>query len=82
MTRGVRVVERDVGAEEVGAGGMALLRTEGVVVDEAAAAFVAAVKAGVGPLEQRWVQDAQAKGLPNAASVLTEFRSDIARASN
>lgn len=68
--------------DKVDARGMALLRTDGVVVDKADAAFVAAVKAGVGPLEQRWVQDAQAKGLPNAASVLTEFRSDIARASN
>ena len=68
--------------DKVDARGMALLRTDGVVVDKADAAFVAAVKAGVGPLEQRWVQDAQAKGLPNAASVLTEFRSEIARASN
>ena len=34
---------------------------------------------GRAPLEAKWAQDAQAKGLKNASKVLAEFRSEIAK---
>jgi TRAP-type transport system periplasmic protein len=37
------------------------------------------VKARTAPLEQKWVKDAEAKGLKNADKVLAEFRAEIAK---
>ena len=59
----------------------ALMQANGVQVTKADAKFVAAVKAKTAPLEQRWVKEAQAKGLPHADKVLAEFRAEIAKAS-
>jgi TRAP-type C4-dicarboxylate transport system substrate-binding protein len=59
----------------------ALMQANNVQVTKADAKFVADVKAKTAPLEQKWVQEAQAKGLPDAARVLAEFRSEIAKAS-
>jgi TRAP-type C4-dicarboxylate transport system substrate-binding protein len=58
----------------------ALMQVNGVQVTKADAKFVADVKAKTAPLEQKWVKDAQAKGLKNADKVLAEFRSEIAKA--
>jgi len=38
------------------------------------------VKTRTAPLEARWAKEAEAKGLKNAAKVLAEFRSEIAKA--
>jgi TRAP-type transport system periplasmic protein len=43
------------------------------------ASFIADVKARTAPLEQKWVKDAEAKGLKDAAKVLAEFRAEIAK---
>src|SRR3954471_6342227 len=59
----------------------ALMQANGVEITKADAKFVADVKARTQPLEQKWAQDAQAKGLKDAAKVLGEFRSEIAKAS-
>ncbi|MBK6008319.1 TRAP transporter substrate-binding protein [Ramlibacter ginsenosidimutans] len=59
----------------------ALMQANNVQVTKADAKFVADVKARTAPLEQRWFDDAKAKGLPNADKVLAEFRSEIAKAS-
>ena len=59
----------------------ALMQANNVQVTKADAKFVADVKARTAPLEQRWVAEAKAKGLPNADKVLAEFRSEIAKAS-
>lgn len=59
----------------------ALMQANDVQVTKADAKFVADVKARTAPLEQRWVDEAKAKGLPNADKVLAEFRSEIAKAS-
>ena len=59
----------------------ALMQANNVQVTKADAKFVADVKARTSPLEQRWVDDAKAKGLPNPDKVLAEFRSEIAKAS-
>ncbi|MET0311886.1 MAG: TRAP transporter substrate-binding protein [Burkholderiaceae bacterium] len=69
------------GWDKVDRRGWALMQANNVQVVKADAKFVADVKSKTGSLEQKWVQDAQAKGLPNADKVLAEFRSEIARAS-
>ena len=59
----------------------ALMQANDVQITKADAKFVGDVKARTQPLEQKWAQDAQAKGLKDAAKVLAEFRSEIAKAS-
>ena len=58
----------------------ALMQANNVQVTRADAKFVADVKAKTSTLEAKWVQDAKAKGLPNADKVLAEFRSEISKA--
>lgn len=58
----------------------ALMQANGVQIVKADAKFVADVKARTAPLEQKWVKDAEAKGLKGADKVLAEFRSEIAKA--
>ena len=59
----------------------ALMQANNVQVVKADAKFVADVKAKTSSLEAKWVKDAEAKGLKDAAKVLAEFRSEIAKAS-
>ena len=59
----------------------ALMQANNVQVTKADAKFVADIKGKTSALEKKWVQDAAAKGLPNADKVLAEFRSEIAKAS-
>ena len=59
----------------------ALMQANNVQVTKADAKFVSDVKARTSPLEQKWVQEARAKGLADPAKVLAEFRSEIAKAS-
>lgn len=61
--------------------GLALMQANNVQVVKADAKFVAEVKAKTSSLEQKWVKDAEAKGLKDAAKVLAEFRAEIAKAS-
>lgn len=58
-----------------------LMQANNVQVAKADAKFVADVKSKTSALEQKWVQDAKAKGLADPAKVLAEFRSEIAKAS-
>jgi TRAP-type transport system periplasmic protein len=60
--------------------GIALLQANNAQMTKADAKFVADVKAKTAPLEQKWMKDAEAKGLNEAAKVLAEFRSEIAKA--
>lgn len=59
----------------------ALMQANGFQVVKADAKFVADVKAKSAVLEQKWAKDAEAKGLKDAAKVLAEFRSEIAKQS-
>lgn len=59
--------------------GMALMQANNVQIVKADTKFVADVKAKTAPLEQKWVRDAEAKGLKDAAKVLAEFRAEIAK---
>lgn len=59
----------------------ALMQANNVQVTKADAKFVADVKAKTSALEQKWVKDAEAKGLPNADKVLADFRGEIAKLS-
>lgn len=57
------------------------MRANGVQFTKADAKFVGDVKAKTAPLEQKWAQEAEAKGLKDAAKVLAEFRAEIGKAS-
>jgi TRAP-type transport system periplasmic protein len=57
----------------------ALMQANQVQITKADAKFVADVKARTAPLEQKWVKEAEAKGLKNADKVLAEFRAEIAK---
>ena len=59
--------------------GMALMQANGVQIVKADAQFVADVKNKTSGLQAKWVAEAQAKGLKDAAKVLAEFRTEIAR---
>jgi TRAP-type C4-dicarboxylate transport system substrate-binding protein len=59
--------------------GIALMQANGVQMVKADAKFVADVKSKTSGLEAKWVKDAEAKGLKDAAKVLAEFRSEIAK---
>jgi TRAP-type transport system periplasmic protein len=59
--------------------GMAFMQASGVQFTKADAKFVSDVKAKTSELETKWVSDAQAKGLTNAAAVLSSFRGEIAK---
>jgi TRAP-type C4-dicarboxylate transport system substrate-binding protein len=67
------------GWDKVDLRALALMQANGVVVTKADAKFVADVKSKTASLEDKWVKDAETKGLPNAAKVLAEFRSEIAK---
>ena len=67
------------GWDKVDRRGVALMQANGVQMVKADAKFVAEVKSRTASLEQKWVQDAQAKGLKDAAKVLAEFRAEIAK---
>lgn len=67
------------GWDRVDRRGMALMQANNVQIVKADAAFVADVKSKTAPLEQKWVKDAEAKGLKDAAKVLAEFRAEIAK---
>jgi TRAP-type C4-dicarboxylate transport system substrate-binding protein len=58
---------------------MGLMQANNVQVVKADANFVADVKAKTAPLEQKWIKDAEGKGLKDAAKVLAEFRAEIAK---
>jgi TRAP-type transport system periplasmic protein len=59
----------------------ALMQANNVQITKADPKFVADVKARTQPLEQKWAQEARAKGMADAPKVLAEFRAEIAKAS-
>lgn len=67
------------GWDKVDTRAYALMQANGVQVTKADAKFVAEVKAKTSALEDKWVKEAEAKGLKNAAKVLAEFRAEIAK---
>jgi len=67
------------GWDKVDRRALALMQANNVQVSKADAKFVNDVKMRTSGLESKWVADAQAKGLKDAAKVLAEFRAEIAR---
>ena len=57
----------------------ALMQANSVQITKADAAFVGDVKSKTAALEQKWAQEAEAKGMKDAAKVLAEFRAEIAK---
>jgi len=58
-----------------------LMQANNIQVTKADPKFVAEVKSRTNALEKEWVQQAEAKGLKNAAKVLAELRAEVAKAS-
>jgi TRAP-type transport system periplasmic protein len=69
------------GWDRVDRRGVALMQANNVQITKADAKFVAEVKAKTAPLEEKWVKDAEAKGLKDAKKILAEFRAEIAKQS-
>lgn len=67
------------GWDSVDRRGAAFMQANNVVTTQAGKSFVDEVKAKTAPLEQKWVNDAKAKGLPNADQVLKEFRAEMGK---
>ncbi|HSW19227.1 MAG TPA: ABC transporter substrate-binding protein, partial [Ramlibacter sp.] len=60
--------------------GFEQLKTNHVPVVNASDAFVADMKDKLRPVEAKWADAAEAKGLKNAKAVLEEFRAEAAKA--
>ena len=67
------------GWDKVDTRAYALMQANGVQVTKADAKFVAEIKSKTSALENKWVKEAEAKGLKDAAKVLAEFRAEIAK---
>lgn len=67
------------GWDKVDRRALALMQANNVQIVKADARFVSDVKSKTSSLEQKWIRDAEAKGLKDAARVLSEFRAEIAR---
>jgi hypothetical protein len=56
-----------------------LMQANNVQVVKADAKLVADVKSRTAALEEKWVKDAEAKGLKNARKLLADFRGEITK---
>jgi TRAP-type C4-dicarboxylate transport system substrate-binding protein len=65
--------------EKVDRRAMALMQANGTQITQADAKFVADIKAKTAGLEDKWVKEAEGRGLKNAAKVLADFRAEIAK---
>lgn len=69
------------GFDAVDGEAIALLKAVGVEPTPLPETVVQAMKAKAQPLEATWIESAKARGLSNAAEVLTEYRNEIVKAS-
>ncbi|HYW57356.1 MAG TPA: TRAP transporter substrate-binding protein [Polaromonas sp.] len=67
------------GWDKVDTRATALMQANNVQIVKANPKFVADVKTRTAPLEQKWIKDAEVKGLKDAAKLLAEFRAEIAK---
>ena len=67
------------GWDKVDRRGLAFMQASGVAFTKADPAFVAAVKAKTGSLEETWAKAAEAKGLKDAKKALADYRAEIAK---
>ena len=67
------------GRDKVDRVALGMMQANQVNVVRPDASFIADVKTRTAPLEQKWVKDAEAKGLKDATKVLAEFRAEIAK---
>ena len=64
--------------DEADAAGIAEMKKIGIKIDEASPALIKGVQERTKPLEDKWIQGANAKGL-DGAKVLAEFREELKR---
>ena len=55
------------------------MQASGVQSTTASDAFVKEVRDRTAPLEQRWLRESKAKGLPNPEQVLKEYRAEVGK---
>jgi TRAP-type C4-dicarboxylate transport system substrate-binding protein len=67
------------GWDRVDRQGAAFMQANNVQVTPASKAFIDEVKARTSALEQKWINDAKAKGLSNPEAVLKEYRAEISK---
>jgi TRAP-type C4-dicarboxylate transport system substrate-binding protein len=67
------------GWDKVDRRGMAFMQANGVQFTRADPAFVKAINERTAGLTDKWVKDAEAKGLKNARKVLTDLRAEVAK---
>src|SRR5690606_14974728 len=60
--------------------GMDLMKTNGVQITQADAAFIQDIRTRVLPVERQWIENAKAKGLSDPAKVLEALRAEVAKA--
>lgn len=65
------------GWDKVDRRGMAFMQAHGVQFTKADAVFVKAIADKTAPLEQKWIADAEKKGLKDAKKALADFRAEI-----
>lgn len=67
------------GWDQVDRRGLAVMQASGVQPTVASAAFIQEVRDKTAPLEQRWINEARAKGLPDPERVLREYRAEVGK---
>ena len=67
------------GWDKVDRRGMAFMQAAGVSFAKADPAFVAAIKAKTGSLEDNWAKAAETKGMQDPKKVLADYRAEIAK---
>ena len=67
------------GWDKVDRRGMAFMQAAGVSFAKADPAFVAAIKAKTGSLEDTWAKAAETKGMQDPKKVLADYRAEITK---
>ena len=67
------------GWDKVDRRGLAFMQASGVAFTQADPAFVAAIKARTGGLEEIWAKAAEAKGMKDPKKTLADYRAEIAK---
>lgn len=67
------------GWDQVDRRALAFMQANNVQTITASPAFVKEVKDKTAPLEQKWINDAKAKGLTNAEQVLKDYRAELSK---
>lgn len=68
------------GYDKADAVGLEFIKTTGIPIVNASPAFVSEMKTKMQPVEVKWIETTEGRGLKNAKAVLDEFRAEAAKA--